>query len=128
MRLEDWIDSYRVAWETADLDLVTSLFAEGASYRAAPTRDPYVGHDAIRAYWQWGAGSQSETKVRMGRPYVDGDRVAVEWWTTLVSEGERSTLCGCLLLRFAPDGRCADLREYWHELPDWLEPHPGWGE
>lgn len=40
-----------------------------------------------------------------------GARVAVEWWATMVEAGERVTLPGCLLLRFAADGRCTDLYE-----------------
>jgi hypothetical protein len=63
----------------------------------------------------------------MGRPFVDGDRVAVEWWTTMIDEGEEVTLPGCLLLHFGPDGRCVDLREYWNLEPGLHEPFPGWG-
>ena len=37
------------------------------------------------------------------------------------------TLPGCLLLQFAPDGRCFDLREYWHLEPETSAPHDGWG-
>jgi hypothetical protein len=43
-------------------------------------------------------------------------------------EGDEDTVPGCLLLRFAADGRCAALREYWHVEPGHREPHPGWGE
>ena len=64
----------------------------------------------------------------MGRPFVDGDRAAVEWWTTMDdSDDGEVTLPGCLLLRFAPDGRCTALREYWHLEPGRHEPHDGWG-
>jgi hypothetical protein len=52
----------------------------------------------------------------------------VEWWATMRDEGEEITLPGCLLLRFASDGRCAALREYWHVEPGRHEPHEGWGE
>jgi hypothetical protein len=60
-------------------------------------------------------------------PFVDGGRVAVEWWTTMVDEGEAVTLPGCLLLHFEADGRCSDLREYWHLEPGTYEPFAGWG-
>ena len=71
--------------------------------------------DEICAYWRRGAGTQKDVRVRMGRPFVDGERAAVEWWATMddPDDGE-VTLPGCLLLRFAPDGRCTELREYWH--------------
>jgi ketosteroid isomerase-like protein len=124
---EAWIDSYARAWETADEDLVASLFTEDASYRSSPFREPFRGHDEIRAYWRRGAGNQRDTRVRMGRPFVDGDRVAVEWWTTMIEDGEEVTLPGCLLLRLAGDGRCSDLREYWHLERGRHDPFAGWG-
>jgi hypothetical protein len=63
----------------------------------------------------------------MGRPFVDGARVAVEWWTTMIDDGEERTLPGCLLLRFDADGRCGDLREYWNLEAGRREPFAGWG-
>jgi uncharacterized protein (TIGR02246 family) len=113
MDLPDWIETYRKAWETRDTALVLTLFTEDASYRSNPFEEPHVGQEGIRAYWEGVTGVQRDAAVKMGRPFVDGDRVAVEWWSTMVSEGEEVTLPGCLLLRIEPDGRCSDLREYW---------------
>lgn len=127
MDLAGWVDGYRRAWETADADLVVTLFTEDASYRANPFEEPYRGHDGIRSYWEGVTAVQRDARVRMGRPFVDGDRVAVEWWTTMVSQGEEVTLPGCLLLRFEADGRCSDLREYWNVTGGRQEPFAGWG-
>jgi hypothetical protein len=128
MELADWIERYRRAWEDGDPVAVVALFTEDASYRSAPFREPYLGQDAIHAYWTRGAGSQEGVQVRMGEPVVDGNVVAVEWWTTMddPDDGE-ITLPGCLLLQFAPDGRCFDLREYWNVQEGRLPPHDGWG-
>jgi hypothetical protein len=46
----------------------------------------------------------------------------------MVDDGVQITLPGCLLLRFARDGRCRTLREYWHLEPGFHAAHPGWGE
>jgi ketosteroid isomerase-like protein len=127
VNLADWTDRYRRAWEEADADLVLTLFTEDASYRANPFEEPHLGHAGIRAYWEGVTGQQRDARVRMGRPFVDGDRVTVEWWTTMVSEGQEVTLPGCLLLRFEADGRCSDLREYWNVAGGRLEPFAGWG-
>jgi hypothetical protein len=35
---------------------------------------------------------------------------------------------GTPFLRFAADGRCTALREYWFQKPGRRDPHPGWGE
>jgi hypothetical protein len=128
MDLDIWLDSYARAWETADEDLVASLFTADASYRSSPFREPFRGHDEIRAYWRQGAGNQRETQVRMGRPFVDGSRVAVEWWTTMIEGGQEVTLPGCLLLRLDADGRCSDLRENWQIERGRHGPFAGWGE
>ncbi len=127
MTIERWIEEYRRAWEDADGDAVTALFTEGASYRSHPFREPHLGHEGIREYWRCATATQSEVRVMMGRPSVDGNRVAVEWWSTMNDEGEEVTLPGCLLLRFAEDGRCEDLREYWVVEPGRRAPFPGWG-
>jgi ketosteroid isomerase-like protein len=128
--VENWAARYARAWEEGDENAVAALFTEDASYRSQIFREPHVGLDEIRAYWRRGAGtSKTDVRVRMGRPFVDGNRAAVEWWATFddVEDGQ-ITLPGCLLLRFAEDGRCADLREYWEVAPGRQEPPPGWGE
>jgi SnoaL-like domain len=98
-------------------------------YRSSPFREPHRGQDGIRDYWANATATQSNTRVRMGRPIVDRDRAAVEWWTTYTGadEGE-GTLPGILILRFARDGRCAELREAWNWELGTHEPPPGWGE
>ena len=127
MELRDWIDAYRRAWEQNDAELLLTLFTEDASYRSAPFREPMRGHDAIRGYWARAAGTQRGVEVRLGEPLADGDAAAVEWWATLEDKDGLVTLPGCLLLQFAPDGRCFDLREYWHVEAGRHEPHDGWG-
>lgn len=113
MTVEEWARRYGRAWEDGDEDAIAALFTHDAVYRSAPFRKPYRGEVEIRAYWKGGAGTQQEVRVRMGRPFVDGQRAAVEWWTTMVDPDDGEvTLPGCLLLRFAPDGRCSELREY----------------
>jgi hypothetical protein len=109
---ELWIERYRQAWETADADEVADLFTPGASYRSSVFREPHLGSDAIRRYW----------------PVVTEARAAVEWWATMIDPDEGEiTLPGCLLLRFAPDGRCQDLWEYWQVQPGRQDPPAGWG-
>lgn len=123
-----WLDLYATAWERADADAVTELFTHSASYRSHIFRPPHLGRDAIRAYWALVTSTQSDVSVRFGLPLVDGDRVAAEWWTTLRDADDGDvTLPGCLILRFASDGRCEDLREYWHLEPGIHEPYEGWG-
>jgi hypothetical protein len=128
MTVEEWVDAYGRAWRERDADSAAGLFTEHAEYRVSPFREPVVGSKAIHAYWEDVTSTQEEVDVRMGTPFATGDVVAAEWWATMVEDGEETTIPGCLLLRFAADGRCAALREYWFQKPGRRDPHPGWGE
>ena len=128
MQLADWIEGYRRAWVERDPEAAAALFTEDASYRSSPFREPpNLGHEGVLAYWAQAVSTQEDVEVEMGEPLVDGGHVAVEWWTRMRADGEEITLVGCLLLRFAADGRCEDLREYWNVESGRLPPHGGWG-
>jgi hypothetical protein len=71
--------------------------------------------------------AQSEVQVRMGKPFVDGNRVAVEFWTNMLVDGDPATIPGILLLDFTDEGLCRRLREYWHYVPGTAEPPEEWG-
>jgi limonene-1,2-epoxide hydrolase len=122
-----WLEGYRRAWERADARGVLELFTPDARYRAHPLRPAHTGHDGVAAYWARATADQVEVRVRLGDPVVDGQRVAAEWWTTMVAGGHPATVAGCLLLTFAADGRCRDLRECWNETDSVTDPQPDWG-
>lgn len=125
-----WVEAYGRAWEEMDADAAAALFSEDATYRSLIFDEPNRRQDGIRDYWTRATSDQSDVAVTMGEPLIDGDRVAVEWWTTMLdsSGDEDLTLPGVLLLWFDPDGRCRSLREYWAFEPGRHEPFKGWGE
>lgn len=125
--LDEWIEGYRLAWENRDPLMAAGLFTVDSTYRSNIFEDAHQGREGVEAYWQSVTSSQDDVRVRMGNPFVDGFRVAVEFWTTMRVEGEETTLPGCLLLAFDNDWLCRDLREYWHFAPGREEPPVGWG-
>jgi ketosteroid isomerase-like protein len=127
MTVAAWIEAYGRAWEAGDADAAAALFTDDAVYWAHVFREPHRGREAIRAYWHRATGDQEGTEVVFGEPVVDGPRAAVEWWTVMRECGEEVTLPGCLVLRFAGDGRCEELREYWFLEPGVHRPPAGWG-
>ena len=127
MGVDAWLERYRRAWEEADPEAAAALFTENAVYWSSPFREAHLGQDGIREYWARATGTQSDTAVRFGRPITQGNRTAVEWWTTMRDEGTDITLPGILFLRFAADGRCEELREAWMVADGRLDPHAGWG-
>jgi ketosteroid isomerase-like protein len=123
-----WLERYRRAWEEGDVEGFVRLFTEDAIYHSHPFREPHLGHDGIRAYVGGAIGTQEQVEVRFGEPIVEGGRAAAEWWATMEDEEDGEvTLPGCLILRFAADGRCEELREYWHLEQGRREPRSGWG-
>lgn len=128
LALQDWIEGYRVAWEERDPEAAAALFTPDATYRSNIFEEPHQGQDGVRRYWSTVTGPQSEVEVRMGRPFADGSRVAVEFWTTMRYDGAETTLPGCLLLDFDDSGLCRRLREYYASAAGTIEPPPGWGE
>lgn len=125
-----WLAAYHDAWITHNAEQVAQLFTEDAAYHSHPFRPPYRGRTEIHAYWQRATSSQEELELRWGTPVISGNRVAVEWWATMreTDEGEL-TLPGCLVLRFAENGLCEELREYWHiEVGSRILPPAEWGK
>jgi len=126
-RVDAWLDGYRRAWEGADTPAVVGLFTTDATYRSHPLRPAHTGHDGVAAYWDQACAGQRDVQARFGDPIVDGDRVAVEWWTTMLADGDPVTLVGCLLLSFAGDGSCQALRECWNLTGELQAPSADWG-
>ena len=127
MDVATWVEAYRRAWEERDADAAAALFTEDGQYRTQSFLEPNVGQSGVHKYWADVTETQSDVHVQMGRPFADGNRVAVEFWTNMKNGGDEVTLAGCLLLQFAEDGRCQRLREYWFFQPGLEPPHDGWG-
>jgi SnoaL-like domain len=127
MTVQEWIEAYGRAWREKDPAAAASLFTDTAVYRSHPLREPHVGTEAIHAYWSRATRDQEDIELHFGTPIVADDRAAVEWWAQMRAGGDEITLPGILYLRFAPDGRCAELRETWHHEDGLHPPPPGWG-
>ncbi|MFC6884184.1 MULTISPECIES: nuclear transport factor 2 family protein [Actinomadura] len=132
-----WIERYRRAWLDKDAEGVADLFTPDGVYASDPLAPPHVGRDAIRAYWRRATRTQEHLDLSFGAPVAQGARAAVEWWATMRDDDWYKpsgpdggvTLPGCLVLRFASDGRCAELREYYNPGFGPRKPAPpGWGE
>lgn len=134
--IDSWIEGYGRAWREKDDRAVGALFTERALYASHPLEPPHRGREEIRAYWRLATATQQDLVLRFGEPVFSGRRAAVEWWATM-RDGEwaakeagddRITHPGCLVLRFAADGLCEELREYWNVgFGPPVRPPEGWG-
>lgn len=123
----DWAEAYRIAWEKADSEAAAALFAENGTYRNDIYQEPNRGRPGVFDYWSGVTSVQSDVTVRMGAPFVDGDRAVVEFWTKMKISGDPVTIAGALLLDFDESGLCTALREYFSFTEGSQDPPKGWG-
>jgi hypothetical protein len=122
-----WVAGYGAAWVRRDPDLAVALFTDDAVYHQTPFGPHFRGTGEIARYWVDITEHEDDVVFEAGDPLVVGRFAACEWWVTMTEYGKATTLPGCLILAFAADGRCSDLREYWHQADGTAGPFPGWG-
>jgi ketosteroid isomerase-like protein len=123
-----FVDAYGRTWESWDVPGFVDLFSEDVVYVAHAMQETVVGRSALARYLEKEAAEQGEVSVRMGKPVVEGDRVAAEFWVAATSGGVAATIAGCLVARLGPDGRCVSFREYWFDEEGQTDAYEGWGE
>jgi ketosteroid isomerase-like protein len=116
--VQAWLDRYIVAWRANDRGPIEALFTEDAVYSYRPwLSDEHTvrGRDAIIASWLEEPDDPGSWEAHYEPYAVDGDRaVAVGWSRYAASDGApERTYHNAYLLRFAPDGRCAEFREFY---------------
>ena len=76
---------------------------------------PYHGRDGLRNYLEESFADESGTaEVRFAEPRVDGDVATVEYWASVMIEGQPMTISGCTVVRFDEAGLVAEARDYSH--------------
>ena len=118
--VQDWLDRYVEAWRANEREPIEALFTEDAVYGHRPwdsDEHTFRGRDAIVGNWLDDTDAPGSWEAQYAPYVVEGDRaVAVGWSRYLASGGEpESTYHNAYLLRFAPDGRCAEFREFYME-------------
>lgn len=121
-----WLDLLGEAWRNRDPKAAAELFTVDAVYHSHPFESPLLGRIEITDYWASATSNQSGIEVTFGNPLVDGDRVAVEWWSVMHESGRPTTDAGGLFLTFE-NGRCSELREYWNLTEGAVTVPEGWG-
>jgi hypothetical protein len=114
--LEAWLARYEQAWERRDPDLAAALFTESAPYHETPFDAPKAGSSGVREYWTTVTADQRDVDFKSKVVAVAGNTGVARWSATFRSaaSGARIELDGVFVLAFAEDGRCSELREWWH--------------
>ncbi|MBM4185687.1 MAG: nuclear transport factor 2 family protein [Gemmatimonadetes bacterium] len=109
------IDKFASGWAKPNLDLLLSVFAEGATFSETPFAEPYVGVDAVRRYWADVPYHQSEITVTTGEVFVVGPWFSTEFKSVFRRRrtGEWVEAKGAVFCE--TDGeRITEMRMYWH--------------
>lgn len=114
--LEAWLARYKAAWEGRDADAAAALFSEDARYYETPYSEPFEGPKGVHEYWSRVTADQRDVDFESAAiGVVDGTGIA-RWSVQfkLASNGASVELNGVFLLGFGADGKCRELREWWH--------------
>ncbi len=117
--LEKWLAGYERAWESRDPARAAELFTPNALYREMPFEAPKAGQAGIREYWSSVTADQRDINFKSQVVAVNGQTGVAHWSAifTTPSTGARVELDGMFLLTFDANGRCTELREWWHLKP-----------
>jgi ketosteroid isomerase-like protein len=128
-RATAFVQGYGATWERWDIEGFAELFSDTVVYVAHPTEITVVGSEALAPYLEGQKAQMGTISVRMGKPVVEGDHVAAEFWVTATNQDGEETTTGCLIAQLDPmDGRCTHFREYWFDIKGHVSPFHGWGE
>jgi ketosteroid isomerase-like protein len=112
--VQRWLDSYVEAWRTYDAEAIGALFTDEAVYAYTPVGEPVRGRDAIVAGWLSDRDEPGSWQASY-RPLIVEDDRAVAVGQTTYANGR--TFENLYVLRFAEDGRCAELTEWYWQHP-----------
>jgi hypothetical protein len=124
-----WAETWARGWHDHDVDAIAALYADGASHRSAPDREPKFGPEGVRAYCEWAFADEASARCWFPAPLVSGDRATAAWWAISTDHAGRTvTLVGVSLLAFDARGFVRDQQDIWTQLAGGHEPHEGWSQ
>lgn len=115
--VQGWLDRYVEAWHRNDRASIEALFSEDAVYRYRPWGDDHTaaGVEEIVTAWLDEDDEPGSWEAHYTVFAVEGDRAVAtgisEYFGTETQS--KQVFHNCFLLRFAPDGRCSELTEYY---------------
>jgi nuclear transport factor 2 (NTF2) superfamily protein len=119
-----WIEAWEEGWPMKDVDRIASRYQPNAPYRSHPFRAVATAREYVAEAF----GEEDLVRCWFGRPIVEADRAAVEYWAILRSpDGTHISIAGQSHLRFDEHGLVAEHRDYWTQRDGSVEPSPGWG-
>jgi ketosteroid isomerase-like protein len=116
--LDQWLDAYGRAWEQGDAETAAGLYAEDVKYFETPFSEPATGREAVRGYCLEAAAAQRDVRFSHEAYVMDCDTGIARWHCSFVRvpTGVHVELDGMFVLTFDEEGKCRELREWWHRV------------
>jgi ketosteroid isomerase-like protein len=126
--VDRWLAAYVEAWKTGDRGQIGALFTEDVRYRYHPYDNPIEGREAVVATWLGESDAPEASTPDEPGTYDAAYRTVAVDGQTAVATGTATYLRhpggpvetqfdNCWVMRFAPDGRCAEFTEWYMERP-----------
>lgn len=120
--VQAWLDAYVGAWQTYDAERIADLWTEDAVW-LTPFGVRAQGRAAITA--EWLAEQHLDAPGGYDAHYqpiaIDGDIVVTHgrtWFCDPATGEPRTDYDNIWVLRFGPDGRCAEFHEWYAGRPE----------
>jgi uncharacterized protein (TIGR02246 family) len=124
---EQWIADYERAWRSPGTEMLAGLFADDATYSAAPFEDTLAGRAAIAAFWEQAREGPDESFTLTSELVaVDGDTAVARLEVVYAGPPERRYRDLWVVVLDA-DGRCSRFEE-WPFFPGQPLAAPGSGD
>jgi uncharacterized protein (TIGR02246 family) len=108
------IADYADAWITQDPEKIARLFTPDGVYHEYVLEKPYIGHEAIKRYWNDRIiAEENEIKFVLLNVYIENNTVIAEWEATFLYEGKPTLMREVAIMEIVK-GKIKSLREYWH--------------
>jgi uncharacterized protein (TIGR02246 family) len=118
--VEDWVATYRRAWESDDPGDIAALFTEDATYSPSPFSESWRGRDAIVEEWIERGDSTALPAFEHEVIAAEGAVGVIKGLTTYhATDKTPETVYGNLwIVSLAPGGRATSFAEWWMQRPE----------
>lgn len=116
--VQTWLDRYVEAWRANEAAPIETLFTDEAVYSYRPwdsDEHTFRGRAAIVDSWLDDTDAPGSWDAHYEPYAVEGDRAVAVGWSKYAADGDEPerTYHNAYLIRFAPDGRCAEFHEFY---------------
>ena len=115
-RMRAAMDAYFETWRRNDIDARLKLFIEEPVVEDPVGTPAYRGREAVRSFWKQAAWPGVEFNATLHKLIVCGREALAHFTIRLVGAGQPTMSIEVHeIVRFADDGRIAELRAFWNE-------------